>query len=300
LLIVYFGLSIIQAVREGLVEKHWYDDGTKIEYFYDLVGNRTKKVSTYPDNTSSTTTYSYDAANQLLSINGNEYSYDSNGNMISNGSKNFEYDANNRLTKVTKKSDGSLIASFEYDALDRRISKTTATRTTKYYYDGNSTIVLYETDGSGNLQARFIYGETGQLVSMIRGSSTYFYHYNAHGDVVALTDSNGAVVAEYDYDAWGNPIATGLEGTIENPYRYAGYRYDKEIGLYYLVARYYDSSIGTFITRDTFLGFEDEPNSWNLYSHTKKNTVMYVDPDGHFWNWVLVGVIAGVKNYIKT
>lgn len=48
--------------------------------------------------------------------------------------------------------------------------------------------------------------------------------------MLALTDSTGAVVAEYDYDAWGNSIATGLEGTVVNPYRYAGYRWDTETG----------------------------------------------------------------------
>jgi YD repeat-containing protein len=71
---------------------------------------------------------------------------------------------------------------------------------------------------------------------MIRGSNTYFYHYNGHGDVVALTDSTGATVAEYDYDAWGNPVSTGLEGTVVNFYRYAGYRWNAETGLYYLNA----------------------------------------------------------------
>lgn len=116
---------------------------------------------------------------------------------------------------------------------------------------------------------------------MIRGSNTYFYHYNAHGDVVALTDSTGSVVAEYEYDAWGNPITTGLEGTAVNPYRYASYRWDSETGMYYLNARYYEPSVGRFITRDTFQGVEDDPQSLHQYAYTKNNPVMYIDSDGH-------------------
>lgn len=48
-----------------------------------------------------------------------------------------------------------------------------------------------------------------QLGEHGRGATTFFYHYNGHGDVVTLTDSNGAVMAEYDYDAWGNTVTTG-------------------------------------------------------------------------------------------
>lgn len=41
---------------------------------------------------------------------------------------------------------------------------------------------------------------------MRKGNDTFFYHYNAHGDVIALTDQQGKVVAKYEYDAWGNPM----------------------------------------------------------------------------------------------
>jgi RHS repeat-associated protein len=67
-----------------------------------------------------------------------------------------------------------------------------------------------------------------------------------------------------------------------NPYRYAGYQYDEVTGLYYLMARYYDASIGRFITRDTFHGFEDNPLSLNQFSYTENNPVGYIDPSGYY------------------
>lgn len=100
---------------------------------------------------------------------------------------------------------------------------------------------------------------------MVRGTSTYFYHYNGHGDVIALTDATGAIVAEYDYDAYGLPVTTGLEGTVVNPFRYAGYYWDDETSFYYLNARYYWPNVGRFISRDTFPGFDNEPLSLNQY-----------------------------------
>ena len=205
--------------------------------------------------------------------------------MTSDGSRKFEYDADNRLVRVTNVSDGSLVASFEYDGFGRRTSKTTPAGTTKYYYDGDSNRVFYEMDGGGNILAQYTYGQNGQLLWMVRGGQTYYYHYNGHGDVIALTDSTGMVVAEYDYDAWGNPVATGLEGTVVNPYRYAGYCWDSETGLYYLNARYYLPAVGRFITRDSFDGITDDPASFNKYAYCKSNPVNFVDPTGHlYWN----------------
>ncbi|MBB3869116.1 YD repeat-containing protein [Parageobacillus toebii NBRC 107807] len=53
----------------------------------------------------------------------------------------------------------------------------------------------------------------------------YFYHYNAHGDVIAMTDAQGTLVARYQYDAWENILSRSGALADENPYRYAGYQY---------------------------------------------------------------------------
>ena len=69
----------------------------------------------------------------------------------------------------------------------------------------------------------------------------YCYYLLRHENLIALTDENVKVVAEYKYDAWGNIIAETRTIADRNPYRYAGYRYDPETGLYYLLAGYYDA-----------------------------------------------------------
>lgn len=81
---------------------------------------------------------------------------------------------------------------------------------------------------------------------------TFYYHYNSRGDVIAMTDKEGNKAAEYDYDAWGNVLKSNIiNPKVEsNPFGYAGYMYDKEIEMYYLIARYYHPAHGVFFSGD--------------------------------------------------
>ncbi|QUI24512.1 DNRLRE domain-containing protein [Vallitalea pronyensis] len=252
-------------------------DGTIIAYEYDAVGNRTKKIVT--NGTSTTTNYTYNDGNELISVDGQVYTYDQNGNLINNQEKTFIYDEENRLIEV-KDSTNQTIANITYDSQGKRTSMTTSNGKINYHYSGNK--LIYETDSNNNIISEYTYDAVGNPATMTKNSTTFYYHLNGHSDVVALTDANGDIVAEYKYDAWGNIISqTGLMAS-ENPFRYAGYKYDETIGLYYLMARYYDSKIGRFITRDTFYGFDDNPLSLNQYSYTQNNPVMFTDPTGHY------------------
>ncbi|MCG3086077.1 MULTISPECIES: RHS repeat-associated core domain-containing protein [unclassified Anoxybacillus] len=210
------------------------------------------------------------------------------------------YDDENRLIQV-KNASGTTIATYTYDHQGRRISKTTSSGTTYYHYDGDSIRLLYETDANNNITAEYTWDALGRPVTMTKAGATYYYHLNGHGDVVALTDASGNVVAQYEYDAWGNILSKTGALASANPYRYAGYYYDEETGLYYLMARYYEANMGRFLTRDTFHGVENEPQSLNQYVYTKNNPVMYVDPSGHIPIIVaeaLVGVFINAVGYV--
>jgi RHS repeat-associated protein len=188
------------------------------------------------------------------------------------------------------------IATYTYDHQGRRISKTTSSGTTYYHYDGDSIRLLYETDKNNNVIVEYTWDDNSQPLTMTKNGVTYHYHVNGHGDVTALTDANGNIVAEYEYDAWGNILSQTGSMASEDPLRYAGYYYDEETGLYYLMARYYDAEIGRFLTRDSFHGFEDEPLSINKYLYTKNNPISYVDPNGHWAYFVVKGLQGGISN----
>jgi RHS repeat-associated protein len=103
--------------------------------------------------------------------------------------------------------------------------------------------------------------------------------YNGHGDVTALVDGANTVQATYYYDAFG--VHKEQTGTADNPYRYSGYTFDEESGLYYLNARFYDPELARFMQEDTYRGDSADPLSLNLYTYVSNNPLIYWDPTGH-------------------
>ena len=105
----------------------------------------------------------------------------------------------------------------------------------------------------------------------------------------------------YEYDAWGNcTITSGADDPIvvANPFRYRGYYYDTETGLYYCNTRYYDPQTGRFISADSANYLDPSSmNGMNLYAYCINNPVMYSDPTGHapkWWQWLVFGIETGV------
>ncbi|HVI39295.1 MAG TPA: RHS repeat-associated core domain-containing protein [Anaerovoracaceae bacterium] len=133
--------------------------------------------------------------------------------------------------------------------------------------------MIYITDGNNNILNEFSYDTQGNPATMIYIGATYYYHVDGHGNVTALTDASGNTAAQYTYDAWGNILTQSGTVASANPLRYSGYMYDGATGLYYLMARYYDPSVGRFISRDIV-------QDVNLYAYCKNNPVNESDPNG--------------------
>ena len=103
-------------------------------------------------------------------------------------------------------------------------------------------------------------------------------------------------MVQYYYDAWGNHTVSGSNLTLANinPFRYRGYYYDTETGLYFLQTRYYDPEVGRFLNRDAVTYADPETiGGLNLYAYCLNNPVMYSDPTGHapWWDWLLAGIV---------
>lgn len=263
------------------LEKESLKDGTVIEYTYDGFGNRTLIKQTQNGKTTSTAS-EYNAANQLTKFGTETITYDANGNRKEDGSLIYTWNSQDHLESVTKKGESSPFVTYKYDEDGRRIQKTVNSQTTNYFYSGDSLNVLYETDEKDQVLRSYIYSESGELLAMQKGAEKFFYHYNAHGDVIALSDKQGNALATYEYDAWGNQIKIEESDQVkDNPYRYAGYRYDIETDMYYLIDRYYNQTQGVFLSVDPDPGEIDDALTQNDYAYANNNPVMLVDPDGN-------------------
>ena len=128
-------------------------------------------------------------------------------------------------------------------------------------------------------------------MSVTYNGAEYFYLKNAQGDVTGLVNSSGTQVVAYTYDAWGNPLTTtgSMADTLGklNPFRYRGYVYDAETGLYYLQSRYYNPETGRFINADNaIVSVSGDIRGYNLFCYCMNNPVNMSDRSGHWPQWI--------------
>ena len=129
----------------------------------------------------------------------------------------------------------------------------------------------------------------------------YWYEKNLQGDIVAIYSNSGDLLVTYYYDAWGVAKVTYLDGAqntsaANNPFRYRGYYYDTDLGLYRTGTRYYDAVVGRFINPDDvmYLGANGDLNSYNLYAYCSNNPVMHTDHSGNsIFGTILIGAAIG-------
>ena len=121
----------------------------------------------------------------------------------------------------------------------------------------------------------------GLPVEQVNGSTALWLHHDQLGSTRLVTNGSGTNQATYTFDAYGK--LTASTGTITNPLRFAGEYNDSESGLYYLRARFYDTSSGQFISRDPVIAATREP-----YAYAGDSPLDATDPRGlaclAFWD----------------
>ena len=252
------------------------ENGTTWKYTYDLGGNILKKERfVYNDTTNplETVTYTYGDANwrdKLTAVNGSAIRYDAIGNPLSDGTWTYTWQNGRQLQKMQK---AGVTAEFVYNADGLRVRKMVNGVATKYTLHGKN--VVHMTSGTDELH--FFYDAQNRPAVVVYNGTAYAYVKSLQGDIVAILDENGNTVVSYGYDAWGAPLwCTGeLAETLGKvqPFRYRGYVFDEETGLYYLRSRYYNPRWGRFVNEDLFL-------SRGVYSYCMNSPICMVDTSG--------------------
>ena len=254
--------------------------GTTWKYTYDLGGNILKKERfAYADTTNplETVTYTYGDANwrdKLTAVNGNAIRYDAIGNPLSDGTWTYIWQNGRQLQKMQK---AGVTAEFVYNADGLRVQKTVNGVATKYTLHGKN--VVHMTSGADELH--FFYDAQNRPAVVVYNGTAYAYVKSLQGDIVAILDENGNAVVSYGYDAWGAPLwCTGeLAETLGKvqPFRYRGYVFDEETGLYYLRSRYYNPQCGRFVNADAHMSFSKKNTAYNLYSYCNNSVTTQKD-----------------------
>jgi RHS repeat-associated protein len=129
-------------------------------------------------------------------------------------------------------------------------------------------------DSLGNM-TRYAYDSEQFLFNQSR-IKRYYYHRDHQNSILALSDENAQIVEYYEYDIYGTITKSEKIAKTLNPYRYTGREYDTD-DLYYYRARYYDPTIGRFITPDP-IGFLS--GDTNFYRYVGNDPVNFVDYSG--------------------
>jgi RHS repeat-associated protein len=167
-------------------------------------------------------------------------------------------------------------ASFTYDALGRRVSKTIAGTGTQFLYDGPNPV--QELQG-GAPSASLLTGR--RLDEYFRrtdsSSNVSTMLQDGLGSAIGLVGSGQSIATSYTYQPFGGTTATGASNG--NSYQFTG-RENDDTGLYYYRARYYSPTLQRFIAQDP-IGFRG--GDANLYGYTGEDPVNEIDPLGLCW-----------------
>jgi RHS repeat-associated protein len=198
----------------------------------------------------------------------------------------YSYDGQNQLVGATMPSGN---ASYQYDAMGRRVERTTNTAVGApiyYVYDNQDIVAMV--DGSGSLIGLFTRGPNiDEPLELRQGNGTeYFIHADALGSVVAHSDGNGAVVERIEYEAYGQPVFLDLRSgspVVEpqsftgDPFAFTGREWDGEVRLYnYRYRQNYNPITGRFGQSDP-IGLQ---GGIDLYVYADGNPVAASDPSG--------------------
>lgn len=276
--------------------------------------------------------FGYDELNRLCSYGDNTVIYDNYGNIRSKGDAgqlaytnpnrpygvtgltpvednlvksglDITYIAGDRPSVITQDRKRAVLAyNASHDRIRMQFSVNDLTQLTRYYLGGSYEL---EIDSTGIEERLYLggsyYDAPAVLVKQNGGLSVYYIHRDYLGSILQIADTQGNVVEENSFDAWGcrrnlltheayvNESAPGLmlgRG-------FTGHEHLPMFGLINMNARLYDPVLGRFLSPDPYVQMLDNTQAFNRYSYCMNSPLCYVDENGEFFLSILVGTAIG-------
>ena len=293
----------------GRLETIEGNDGVFQRFSYDQVGNRATR-----ETNSGVEHYEYDDANRLETISHVSQTgetaifrltWNDNGELLAreteNGVIQYEYTPLGQLGSITRE-DGSTV-SFGYGPLGDRVRITDSTYGERRVLNRNTT-GLSEShlvfDSATNEAYRYSPGVfPDEPLGYSSSSDMTYFHRDALKSVTGLSDSEGNLVRREMSDPFGRRDSDlSQSGPLAQDF--TGRERVASTDLSYYRARYYDSEVGRFVSKDVYVGAVGRPSSHNQFTYVENDPVNLVDPSGNVINYILAGVYYGAAFAMMT
>ena len=254
----------VQATYDGLDRLNTITDSYlgAGDVNYDAMGN-----ITYYKLGSQAITYVYDSAKRLVQTTGSQsyaFTYDDRGNVTGNGQHAFTYNAANQMVAAD-----SYV--YLYDGNNKRVKQDDSHGVSYSFYGSNGKL-MYRNEGGVHVDYYYL---GGKLVAKKKGSTVTYLHADYLGSSAAESNTAGAVTRRMHYQPFGEPIETPTDDI-----GYTAHKFDTDLDLNYMQARYYDPVLGRFMANDP-VGFTPASTmTFNRYSYANNNSYKFTDPDG--------------------
>ncbi|MBI4534904.1 MAG: RHS repeat-associated core domain-containing protein, partial [Ignavibacteriae bacterium] len=237
-------------------------------YVYDEQGNRLQEYH----HGSLCLSYRYDQANRLIEVDGKQckretHEYDRCGNLVRKGKYLFTYDAAQRMRQVFENEGRTPLAEYHYAATGERVQIVRTNGTERVFYDNFQEIL---SESSTGVKAMFW---SSRVDTPLAAHASGQHNQRVCTDWMGSVISVGTAAELMEYDPFGCPLSDTASSL---PFGYCGKRFDRETGLYYNRARFYDPSSGRFTQPDP----KEIIDGTNPYLYGRCNPLTYLDPTG--------------------
>lgn len=319
-----YGLPISRKITRA--------DNTEVfnhSYLFNVSNNNLEKHTDKVRNL--TEVFTYDALNRLSTYGNALVTYDNNGNILSKSDAgalaytnpnrpysvtglnpttmqqnlpelNITYNAAERPSVITKGTVHAILSyNAKHDRVKMQVSDNDKVTLTRYYLNGNYEL---DVDGTGVIERLYLggsyYDAPAVLVKQNGQSRIYYIHRDYLGSVLQIVDSQGKVVEENSFDAWGcrrDPVTQVVYTTDTAPKLmigrgFTGHEHLAMFGLINMNARLYDPVLGRFLSPDPYVQALGFTQAFNRFSYCMNSPLCYVDENGDFW-WIAAAAFIG-------
>jgi RHS repeat-associated protein len=271
--------NMTEKTLDGVNWKYTYDDENRLtqvekdntrilEFSYNYTGQRVKKIFYRKDGSRVTTWYI-----------GRDYEIRQDSAVDPQApyhtvTRHLHLGVNKKLVSITEKKSGivkssALVAQNEEDEVS--------------YYEKLGDILYSVFGGSPTTSVQREIATNYRPVPVSGPApGTWYYHSNHLGSSTLITDGKGKQATRILYQPFGEIDSEHSTGIDQVTHKFTGQEMDGESGLMYYAARYYDPSIGRFITTDSMVPRGKDIQSHNRYAYVVNNPINYTDPTGHW------------------